>query len=228
VIDTEPLTKLIASSDTTQNLRAYFNLDKPDALPPRYTGAWFERLGSGGDHADIASTVTAEDLIAVEMLSVQIPAPVAIDLLHGQLGRDLNALLADIPNTIALHGENAQQHIAPGSPAQAAWAKLNAQPAVGWVTAGKLLARKRPHLIPVYDTVVRCFVGAPADFWSSLHAALRADDTRLVHDLEALRTNAGISPTISIIRILDVAIWMHHHTDHRNGLCDNDRPVTTS
>lgn len=76
------------------------------------------------------------------MLSVRIPAPVAIDLLHGPLGREINTLLAAIPTTIALH-DDAQQHIAPDSPAQEAWAKLIAQPAVGWVTAGKLLARKR-------------------------------------------------------------------------------------
>lgn len=58
--------RLIARPETTQNLQDYFGLDASDARPPRYTGAWFERLGSGGDHADVASTVTAEDLIAVE------------------------------------------------------------------------------------------------------------------------------------------------------------------
>lgn len=228
MIDTEPLSRRIARPETAQNLRVYFGIDAPDAIPPRYTGAWFERLGSGGDHADVASTVTAEDLVAVEMLSVQIPAPVAIDLLHGELGRDLNALLAAIPTTIALQDDDAQQYIAPDSSAQAAWAMLNAQPAVGWVTAGKLLARKRPHLIPVYDTVVRCFLGTPADFWSSLRSALRADDARLVRDIEALRADAGVSPTISVIRVLDVAIWMHHHTDHRDGICEDPATANAS
>jgi hypothetical protein len=35
-----------------------------------------------------------------------------------------------------------------------------AETAAGWVTAGKLLARRRPHLVPVYDGVVKCGRGA--------------------------------------------------------------------
>jgi len=34
--------------------------------------------------------------------------------------------------------------------------------------AGKLLARKRPSLIPVYDEIVRCAFGWPENIWTAL------------------------------------------------------------
>jgi hypothetical protein len=40
-----------------------------------YTGAFFERLGGGGDRPAIAHEIVAEDLIAVTMLSVRVPGP---------------------------------------------------------------------------------------------------------------------------------------------------------
>jgi hypothetical protein len=40
-------------------------------------------------------------------------------------------------------------------------AALEDAPDIGWVTAGKLLARKRPKLVPVYDGVVKCALGNP-------------------------------------------------------------------
>ena len=46
---------------------------------------------------------------------------------------------------------------------------------MGWVTAGKLLARKRPRLIPVYDRVVRCALGRPAKPWRWLNDAFALD-----------------------------------------------------
>ncbi|MEV5508792.1 DUF6308 family protein [Streptomyces orinoci] len=41
--------------------------------------------------------------------------------------------------------------LAEGSPADQAWHLLCAQYGVDWVIAGKLLVRKRPRLLPVYD-----------------------------------------------------------------------------
>ena len=34
---------------------------------------------------------------------------------------------------------------------------------IGFVTAGKLMARKRPRLIPVYDDVVKCALDEPQE-----------------------------------------------------------------
>ncbi|MFF4504117.1 DUF6308 family protein [Streptomyces sp. NPDC001401] len=109
--------------------------------------------------------------------------------------------------------------LADGSPAHTAWHLLRDQPGIGWVTAGKLLARKRPRLVPVYDQVVRCVLGHPKSFWLDLHAALRSDKWALHHELTALRQAAELPETVSVLRICDVVLWMHHRTDHEQRNC---------
>ena len=46
-----------------------------------YSGAYFERIGGGGDREDIADQFTAEDLLAVGMLSVRIEGYHALEIL---------------------------------------------------------------------------------------------------------------------------------------------------
>ncbi|MEU9135411.1 DUF6308 family protein [Streptomyces sp. NPDC048404] len=109
--------------------------------------------------------------------------------------------------------------LADGSPAHTAWHLLRGQPGIGWVTAGKLLARKRPRLMPVSDQVVRCVLGHPKSFWLDLHAALRSDNRSLHHELLALRQLAELPEAVSVLRICDVVLWMHHRTDHEQRNC---------
>jgi hypothetical protein len=109
--------------------------------------------------------------------------------------------------------------LAEGSPSHTAWRVLRDQPGIGWVTAGKLLARKRPRLLPVYDQVVRCVLGRPKSFWLDLHGALRADNHALHRELTALRQSAGLPATVSALRVCDVVLWMHHRMDHQQRIC---------
>lgn len=146
----------------------------------------------------------------MQTLSVTVPAPVALDILEGSLGARLSGLLHAIPKDIDMV-EAEESDLAPGSLADQAWQLLEDQPDVGWVIAGKLLARKRPRLLPVYDKVVRCALGRPRpSFWLALHAALRADDRALHRQLLALRQVAGVPQTVSALRVCDVAVWMSH------------------
>jgi hypothetical protein len=104
--------------------------------------------------------------------------------------------------------------LADDSPADQAWHLLCAQYGVDWVIAGKLLARKRPRLLPVYDKVVRCALGRPRpSFWLALHAALRENDRALHRELLALRQVAGVPETVSALRVCDVAVWMGHRAE---------------
>ncbi|MFC8094825.1 DUF6308 family protein [Streptomyces sp. NPDC057301] len=94
--------------------------------------------------------------------------------------------------------------LAKWSPAHTAWRLLCDQPGMGWVTAGKLLARKRPRLLPVYDQVVRCILGRSKSFWFDLHGALRAYNHALHSELTALRHAADLPETVSALRVCDV------------------------
>jgi hypothetical protein len=201
----------IADPRAVVNLRRYFGIGLPPGGVP-FTGSRFEHLAGGGDRPEVADRITAEDLVAVQTLSVTVPAPVALDILEGRLGEHLSGLLQAIPREIDMADASADV-LADGSPAGQAWHLLRGQPDVGWVIAGKLLARKRPRLVPVYDRVVRCAVGRPPSFWLALHAALREADGAVHRQLLALRQVAGLPETVSALRVCDVAVWMGHRAE---------------
>jgi hypothetical protein len=208
----ERLGAFIADPQAVVDLRRYLGIDLPPGAVA-FTGSRFERLAGGGDRPEVADRVTAEDLVAVQTLSVTVPAPVALDILEGRLGVRLSGLLQAIPRDIDMVDAEADV-LADGSPADQAWHLLCAQHGVDWVIAGKLLARKRPRLLPVYDKVVRCALGRPRpSFWLALHAALRADDRALHRQLFALRQVAGVPETVSALRVCDVAVWMGHRSE---------------
>ncbi|MFR9800450.1 DUF6308 family protein [Streptomyces sp. MS06] len=204
----ERLHTFITNPQAIVDLRRYFGISLPPGAVP-FTGSRFEHLAGGGDRPEVADRITAEDLVAVQTLSVIVPVPVALDILEGRLGARLSGLLHAIPRDVDMADADAVV-VADGSPADQAWRLLCEQHGVNWVIAGKVLARKRPRLLPVYDRVVRCALGRPRPFWLSLHAALREDDAALHRQLLKLRQAAGLPETVSALRVCDVAVWMNH------------------
>lgn len=214
---TERLRVLLSTADAAGDLKRYFN-NEPEGVTPAFTGSRFEHLDGGGDRADIADIITAADLIAVQMLSVQVPPPAALALLEGRLAGELSALLGQIPTDLDMANADPAL-LGPGSSADRAWHLLEGQKGLGWVTTNKLLARKRPRLLPVYDQVVRCAVGRPRSFWLSLQDALAADGNALHEQLLSLRDGVGMPETVSALRTCDVVLWMSHREGHKEKNC---------
>ena len=169
-----------------------------------HTGSLFDTWDGGGDRTEVRDRFTDADVSAGAMLSVSIPPRAIIELLSRQSGR-LSELLAEIPYDLDLHEADATV-IGPGSPAWQVWDSLNEIHGIGWVTANKLLARKRPRLLPVYDEVVREVVGDPENFWESLREALQADGKSLARRLRTIGAEAG-APHLSVIRVFDMIAW---------------------
>ncbi|MGW5463740.1 DUF6308 family protein [Streptomyces sp. NPDC003996] len=183
-----------------------------------YSGAHFERLGGGGDTQQVANRFDSNDLVAITTLSVSLAPHGALDLLsdpHGHWTR----LLSQIPTDARLEDPASDTLIAKGGPAWELWERLadskkypNKPDGSGPVIAGKLLARKRPHLIPVYDIRVKQTFKRPAiddSFWAALAAALRANGGAFPDQLVRLRDKAGIGEDIGILRVCDVIAWMY-------------------
>lgn len=63
---------------------------------PRFSGAQFERFAGGGDTTANADSITADDILAVSLLSVHIPGDAVLRIL-GDLAPTISALLKDIP-----------------------------------------------------------------------------------------------------------------------------------
>lgn len=195
-------------------VRAYF-ADDPATGRPRYSGSYFERLGGGGDRPEVAYQLTAEDLLAVSMLSVSVVRYYALHVLDYR-GREISGLLARIPLGVTLADDEAGGLVAEGGPAWDLWHLLrHVRPrprdrnTLGPVAAGKLLARKRPQLIPVYDSHVKKVLQRRSNdqsWWRDLRCQLRKDPA-LVRELEAVRTRAEAGH-LSLLRTFDIMCWM--------------------
>jgi hypothetical protein len=218
-LDVSRLTRILEDDQACRDLRLYFGVGlKRRELPP-FTGGRFELLDGGGDRANTCNRFTASDILSIEMLSVQLPPLVALDLLDGALGEEAAAFLNQIPTSVLLWDNEAEDLIKDGGPADSVWRLLENQDGVGWVTAGKLLARKRPSLIPVYDDVVRCAFDWPREIWKALRDALRQDGGSFRAVLEDLSKRSGIPAEITPLRALDVVLWMRHRSHHTGHGC---------
>ena len=94
-------------------------------------------------------------------------------------------------------------------PAWDLWRALSELPGLGPTTVSKLMARKRPHLIPIFDSVINAIVlGGSGVLWSPLHTALTADNRALQKRLLRVRAAAGLDEAVSALRVFDVLAWM--------------------
>jgi hypothetical protein len=74
----------------------------------------------------------------VQTLSVRVPAGVALQLLEGDLGRDVAAQLAEIPRDVSIGHPDAAVLLADDSAASVAWRLLEKPHQMGPVTTAKL------------------------------------------------------------------------------------------
>ncbi|MEU6809774.1 DUF6308 family protein [Streptomyces sp. NPDC046831] len=182
-----------------------------------HSGAHFERLGGGGDAEHVANRFDSTDVVAITTLSVSLDPHGTVALLADCDGH-FSRLLTQIPRDAHLENPASDELVTPGGPAWELWERLadgdkypNKPDGSGPVIAGKLLARKRPHLIPVYDIRVKQLFKRPNvdhSFWAALALALRADGGAFRDQLLHLRSKAGIGEDIGVLRVLDVIAWM--------------------
>ncbi|NJC70824.1 hypothetical protein HC031_14020 [Planosporangium thailandense] len=147
------------------------------------------------------NVITIPDLLAVTLLEVRFwPTAVRTILPGGELDDKIQQHLAAIPLGVPLW-EATDVHLAW---AESLWKLLNTKqvPGVGKSIAGKLLARKRPDLIPIVDNVIAKKLNcASMTYWTTYREVLTCEERR--QRLSALR------PGTSTVRVLDTVMWMH-------------------
>ena len=161
-----------------------------------FAGMTFTSLGSNP-----RDQVTAADLLAVTLLDIAWRPHVVRGLL-GTSAENVSGMLAAIRGDIDLW-EATDEDLAA---VNALWYVLLEMPGIGTATAAKLLARKRPRLCPVTDQVVIRVAGVPGRTGDVLRCLLRDPGARA--EIEALRPRSAADA--SLLRILDVAIWVRH------------------
>lgn len=129
-------------------------------------------------------------------------------LLFGDFAIRVNDLLSRIPERRPLWRIGVDElHDRNAAPA-ALWHALLELHNVGPTKVSKLMARKRPHLIPIFDSVIGARIAGVVDYWRVFHAFLSRDANR--DSVEALRpagTDDGTTPTL---RLLNTAVWMRY------------------
>ena len=199
--------RFIVAKDTETavvHLERYYS--EGDDGQPSYTGSRFESVAALNPDPD---TLGPADFAAVSMLSVTVPAEAALRL----LGRDaakINRWLAQIPVDLDIVDVDPAS-LRNDSPAGQLWALLRkGRDGLGPTTTSKLLAAKRPRLLPIWDTLVEEATGFDTTgYWEKFQYVL-ADENRAVWDwLGDLRTKVPAVPaTVSELRMLDVLLWM--------------------
>lgn len=204
---------LIKDDTALDLIDEYFSVAKNGR--PAYSGSRFESFGGGGDVTD-PHRITPADLTAVSMLSVHVPAQAAIGI-TGPLADRITELLIRLPVDRDLYDLDQSEFDAilneTSSPGTQLWNLLRQEKdrwGVGRTTASKIMARKRPRLVPVYDSVIdgALNLGSTSDeHWRTVYAALK--DNRLLRErLEWLRRESGQSH-LALLRVLDIVLWQN-------------------
>ena len=186
------------------HLQRYYAVDADGH--PSYTGSRFESMAALNTDPN---TIGPADFLAASMLSVNVPAEAAIRLLDRDAAI-VSRLLDEIPTDVDIVDVDPSL-LGGDSPAGQLWDVLRrGRDGLGPTTTSKLLAAKRPRLLPIWDSFVEQATGLDTiDYWRKFQYVL-ADDQRAVWTwLGGLRSLAPNVPEhIPKLRILDVLLWM--------------------
>jgi hypothetical protein len=179
----------LAAGGLGQAVASYFTA-------PAFAGMTFSNLGRNPP-----DEITSDDLLAVTLLDITW-RPHVVRCLLGSQHQELSGLLAPIPADVDLWDadDQASKHI------DVLWDALVGIDGVGTASATKLLARKRPRLCPISDSVVIKAIGVPHRTWDVLRCLL--EDPAARAQVDALRPAAAAEA--SLLRILDVILWITH------------------
>jgi hypothetical protein len=194
-------------------------IDLLDNYLRSYTGGRFEITAD----ATQPNAITPTDLVAVSMLSVDVPPRLAAWLLDPTGARIVTDLLTRI-DSVPIWEQPEEVITDPAGPLTRLWSLLRAPstqlPAigddngVGPVIAGKLLAAKRPHLVPIYDRVVAGALGAPTGAWwrcwrTSMSNQLLREYVETIRS--AVAPAQPMALALSDLRLCDIVVWMAEH-----------------
>jgi hypothetical protein len=140
------------------------------------------------------------------MLSVDIPPRLSAWLL-GDGAPLVRSLLEEIPVDEQIGGSDSL--LLENGSAWKLWDQLRNFSDVGRTKTSKLMARKRPRLIPIYDSVVAEALGIERskNTWTLWNEFMKGPG---ISDFREDAHNAGAAH-LSDLRIIDIVIWMRRH-----------------
>lgn len=205
------LLEIATDPGTPDRLASYFRpatQTDTDGYSGRFFEQWLDRTQP--------NAFTPSDFLAVSALSVEVPPKAAAWILSDH---EFAELLAKLPNDRSLHDLDSAAFDEVLCPMNSLNTRLRDVNGIGPTTSSKLMAAKRPHLVPVWDSVVHEVLTPPkGQFWRAIHEALASTEEvyegrTLLGVLTDLRLSLlgqpGTPKDVSILRVLDVAVWMY-------------------
>jgi hypothetical protein len=181
------------TGDVVARLAEYY---RPEG---NYAGATFLSLGSNQP-----DRVTGADLFAVTLLSVDIDARTTRRVIADE---QVRAALREIPTDVRLEAAGGGILDAAGrcyERMKQLFVNPTAKLSKPWVAPAKLVARKRPLLLPVRDNRVRKFLGIdPTWGYRGAWEIYR----QLMQDVEVRGLLDPLVAPDPPLRVLDVALW---------------------
>ncbi len=212
------LTHLVEAdgSYAKSSLEAYF-------FKYAFTGSSFETF-RGND----PDNFTAEDIVAVAMLSVNIP-PAASRWILGDGQKTLNLLLQEIDKTLSI--DSPMANLTKGGTAWNLWKEVHGLWGIGETKASKLLAAKRPFLFPIYDQhVAKALQLSPDNYWQPWQKFMCSENGQKSTKIVKQMADSLDKPNLSPLRLFDIVIWMqrHGHTFITQKLVDEKKMIPVS
>lgn len=197
----------LQASKALAHARAYF-VGHGGGRP--YAGAAFETIGHSWRLDATVNTITPSDLLALGCLSTPLKKYTAADLLEPSFQAQASALLARIPADAAIADDHAAILLADKSPASELYRLIRTVSGMGKTRTSKLLARKRPGLIPIRDTNVEKALDASRsdDWWLPYHAMITTPKAATPFELAVrIHEMLGISAVVTPLRVIDAILW---------------------
>lgn len=199
----DAIAKFVEENDgesAKSSLAAYFYKDA-------FTGSSYEKFF---DIRENPNEFTAQDLVAVSMLSVNIPPRVAKWVLN-EGKTELSELLKNIdPVDLSIRGEDVD--LSKNSFPYKLWKSIRGRRDMGETKTSKLIATKRPDLFPIFDRhVARALNITEREYWLPWQKFLRSENgERCIEKTRGFADELQIVG-VSDLRLLDVIIWMREH-----------------
>lgn len=179
--------------------------------PGAYTGAHFHELAYVGPHSP--NRIDVADIASLSLLSVTVSGRMAQELLRrSEASNAIEEALAREPDRdLACLTSDEVSELESESGLNPAWHAIKQIDGFGPTRTSKLLSRKRPRLIPIWDSVIGEVLGLPrtGKLWTHFHTALTMENGALDERLAALARASNLEGRFSRLRILDILAWMY-------------------
>ena len=201
-----------AFADRLRSLVEGERMERAQQLTTRYwtegfTGQYFHEFADD----DNPNEFTERDFIVVSMLGVTIPAPVSIWLRSNEGGEQVRELLEPVPLDVDIWdagdmlGHDRELWRLWDLLDHASWPESKPGNDMGRTKISKLLAAKRPRLVPIYDSVLDSLLPNVPNYWTAFERALSDEKLRL---MLAIAAASGAPEGATLLRKVDAMLWM--------------------